>query len=67
MWGKKILLPLRKDIGLFLKKEMENEIKAIVRKKGIDLINSGLINEKEFNEFTISFSWIKQLLKEYKI
>lgn len=46
---------------------MKNEIKEIVRKKGIDLIKIGVIKEKEFNKFTISFSWIKQLLKEYKI
>ena len=59
---------------LYLKKEKENgkkykrfEIKEIVRKKGIELINKGFIDKKEFNKFTISFSWIKQLLKEYNI
>jgi len=71
---KKMLLPLRQEVGLYLKKEKENgkkykrfEIKEIVRKKGIELINKGFIDKKEFNKFTISFSWIKQLLKEYNI
>ena len=71
---KKMLLPLRQEVGLYLKKEKEKgkkykrfEIKEIVRKKGIELINNGLIDKNEFNKFTISFSWIKQLLKEYNI
>ena len=71
---KKMLLPLRQAVGLYLKREMErgikykrHEIKEIVRKKGIELIYKGFIDEKEFNKFTISFSWIKQLLKEYNI
>lgn len=71
---KKMLLPLRQEVGLYLKKEKENgkkfkriEIKEIVRKKGIELINKGSIDRNEFNKFTISFSWIKQLLKEYGI
>ena len=71
---KKMLLPLRQEVGLYLKKEKEKgkkykrfEIKEIVRKKGIELINNGIIDKKEFTKFTISFSWIKQLLKEYNI
>ena len=57
MWKKKYY-PFRKDIGLFLKKEMKNETKEIVRKKGIDLIKIGVIKEKEFNKFAIKVYYL---------
>ena len=72
---KKILLPLRKQLGEFLMKEKTNngrkysrtEIKKLVNLLGQKLINEGTINKYEFDKFTISNSWIKNLLREYNI
>ena len=71
---KKILLPLRIKVGNFLQKEKAKgikynklEIKEIVKKMGIKLIETGEISEEEFKKFIISDSWIKKLVKEFEI